>query len=121
MKKLIFSLLLFVPVFASAEHIDVIKFQLADGCAFSEYLEIRNDFNEWAEPYGYSSSIAVPLQNDDLESYYWIGTSANAAAFGKIWDTWRDALSDPDSTESKLWVRFQACSINLERRGYDLY
>ena len=121
MKKVLITLLLCVPMIASAEHIDVIKFKLNDGCSFGKYMEIVNDFNEWGESNGYNARIAVPLQNDDLESWYWIGTSANAAAFGKTWDTWRDALGDADSTEAKLWARFQECEVNLERTGYDLY
>jgi len=57
----------------------------------------------------------------DLESMYWIGTAKNAAAFGAAWDTWRDALSDPNSIPAKLWARFQVCAVNLERHGYDVY
>jgi hypothetical protein len=63
----------------------------------------------------------MPLQNDDLDSMFWIGTAENAAAFGAAWDTWRDALGDPESVPSKLWVRFQNCSENVARYGYDIY
>ena len=122
MKKVIFSMLLCVPMAASAEYMDVIKFKLINDCSFSEYMEIANDFNKnWGESNGYLSRVAMPLQNNDLESLYWLGTTKDAASFGKAWDTWRDALSDPESTPAKLWERFQACSVNLERRGYDIY
>jgi hypothetical protein len=52
---------------------------------------------------------------------FWVGRSKDAATFGKAWDTWRDGLSVPDSLASKLWARFQACTTNLSRRGYDAY
>ena len=121
MRKMILALMLYLPMAASAEYMDVIEFEILEGCSFDEYMEIVNDFNKWAGDYGYSASIAMPLQNEHLVSMYWLGTTKDAATFGKIWDTWRDALSDPDSTESKLWSRFQACSDNLGRWGYDIY
>ena len=122
MKKLLLLILFLTPTLASAEYMDVIRFKLTDQCSFSEYLEIKNDFNsQWGEANGYISSIAMPLQHDDLESMYWIGRTENAAAFGAAWDTWRDALGDPDSVPAKLWARFEVCSENLSRRGYDIY
>ena len=122
MKKLILALLLCIPMAASAENMDVIEFKLLDGCSFEKYMEIVNDFNsDWGEANGYKASIAMPLQNENLVSMYWLGTTKDAATFGKAWDTWRDAQSNPESVEAKLWARFQACSINLGRSGYDIY
>ena len=122
MKRLLLLILLMSPAFASAEYMDVIKFKLTENCTFPQYLAIAHDFNtQWGESNGYISRVAMPLQNDDLESMYWIGTAANAAAFGTAWDTWRDALSDPNSVPAKLWARFQVCSVNLSRHGYDIY
>jgi len=122
MKKLLLLILFLTPTLASAEYMDVIRFKLTAQCSFSEYLEIKNDFNsQWGEANGYISRVAMPLQHDDLESMYWIGTTENAAAFGAAWDTWRDALGDPDSVPSKLWARFEVCSENLSRHGYDIY
>ena len=121
-KKLILAMLLCVPMSASAEYMDVIEFKLIDGCSFDKYMEIVNDFNEnWGEALGYTARVAMPLQNENLESMYWLGTTKDAATFGKVWDTWRDALSDPDSTPAKLWERFQDCEVNLARWGYDIY
>lgn len=34
---------------------------------------------------------------------------------------WRDGLSDPDSVPAQLWARFQDCSTNTSRTGYDIY
>lgn len=122
MKKAILALFFFVPIAASADYMDVIEFKLNDGCSFGKYMEIVNDFNStWGEKNGYTSRVAVPLQNENLVSMYWLGTTKDAATYGKAWDTWRDALSDPESTPAKLWERFQACSTNLGRWGYDLY
>ena len=50
---------------------------------------------------------------------FWVGRSANAAAYGQAWDTWRNDLKDPTSVASKLSALFQACSTNIGRRGYD--
>ena len=121
-KIITLALLFFVPMVASAEYMDVIEFELNDGCSFGKYMEIVNDFNkDWGEANGYKSRVAMPLQNDNLVSMYWLGTTKDAATYGKAWDTWRDALSDPDSTPAKLWERFQACSTNIGRWGYDIY
>ena len=122
MKKLLVLILFLSPTLASAEYMDVIKFKLTGECTFAEYLQIKDDFNaQWGKNNGYSARVAMALQNDDLESMYWIGTAENAAAFGAAWDTWRDALGNPDSVPAKLWARFEVCSTNISRRGYDIY
>lgn len=122
MKKLLLTILLLTPALASADYLDVIKFKLTENCSFSEYMVIVQDFNtQWGESNGYNSRIAMPLQDDDLGSMYWMGTAKNAAAFGAAWDTWRDALGDPESLPSKLSERFQVCSVNISRHGYDIY
>ena len=89
--------------------------------SFEQYMAIVEDFNDWGKGYGYNAKIAVALQSNNLTSYYWLGTSKDAATFGAAWDAWRDALSDSESTPSKLWARFRECTVNLGRRGYDLY
>ena len=106
---------------ASAEHWDVIAFEMTGKCTFPEYMEIVGDFNIWGAQYGYSAKVAQPLQSDNLTTYFWVGSSANAAAFGAAWDAWRDDLADPKSTPSKLWARFQNCSTNMQRQSYDVY
>ena len=122
MKKYILALLLLLPMTASAEYMDVIEFKLNDGCSFNKYMEIVTDFNsKWSEALGYTASVAMPLQNDNLASMYWLGTTKDATTFGKVWDTWREALNDPKSTPARLWERFQECSVNLRRSGYDVY
>lgn len=121
MKRLLLAILLCIPFSASAEHMDVIEFKMVEGCSWDKYMQIVEDFNEWGKGYGYNAKVAVPLQNDNLVSYYWLGTSKDAATFGKAWDAWRDGLSDPDSAPAKLWARFLECSENLGRWGYDVY
>ncbi len=121
MKRLLISVMLLLPLTAFGAHMDVIEFELLEGCSFSKYMEIVGDFNQWGESYGYKAEIAVPVQSDNLTSMYWLGTSANAASFGKTWDAWRDAMDDPDSEPAKLWARFLICEENITRNGYDLY
>ena len=121
MKKLLVSAMLLLPLSALGDHMDVIEFRLLEACSFPKYMEIVSDFNEWGKEYGYTAEIAVPLQSENLTNMYWLGTSANAASFGKTWDAWRDALDDPDSEPAKLSARFSDCEENLGRRGYDIY
>ena len=122
MKIALIAALLLFPLSAAAEHMDVIQVTLKEGCTVAQYAAIKDDFNEqWGKHNGYLAEIAAPLQNDDLVSVFWLGRSANAAAFGKAWDTWRDALMDPKSMESKLNVRFNKCSDNSSRSSFDLY
>ena len=121
MKKILVAAILLLPLQVSAEHMDVIQFKLHDDCSFDKYMAIVADFNEWGKAYGYQAKVAFPIQNDDLDHLYWLGTSANAAAFGKAWDAWRDALGDANSVPAKLSVRFAACNTNVSRTGYDLY
>lgn len=121
MKRILLVIAFLAPLSVSADHMDVIEFKMLEGCSFDKYMEIVNDFNEWGKDYGYNARVAVPLQNDNLISFYWLGTSKDAATFGKAWDAWRDGLSDPGSAPAKLWVRFQECTVNLGRSGYDVY
>ncbi|MBT8099496.1 MAG: hypothetical protein KJO82_07080 [Gammaproteobacteria bacterium] len=121
MRKILIAVALLLPLQAIAEHMDVIEFKLQEGCSVSKYMAIVTDFNKWGKSVGYNAKIAVPLQSHNLESWYWLGTSANAAAFGKAWDTWRDALSNAESDPAKLQARFAECSENLGRRSYDVY
>lgn len=121
MKKIVLIALLTMPLPAFAEHMDVIEFKMLEGCSWNQYMEIVKDFNVWGKKYGYNATVAVPLQSNNLTSMYWLGRSADAATFGKAWDTWRDAQADPDSTPAKLAARFAKCTENLGRRGYDVY
>jgi hypothetical protein len=109
------------PMSAFAEHMDVIGFEMTGQCTMAEFMQIVGDFNRWGEEHGYHAKVAAPLQSDDLTTYYWLGTSANAAAFGAAWDARRDALPDAKSTPAKLWARLQKCSKNTRRDGYDVF
>lgn len=121
LKKLVLTAAMVVPFTASAGHMDVIESEFVNDCGMEEYMPIVADFNKWGEAYGYKAEIALPLQSNNLTHYFWIGTSANAAAFGGAWDAWRDGLSDPKSAPAKLQARFDECSVNLSRRSYDLF
>ena len=122
MSRFILILALLLPMSALADYMDVIEFKLKEDCSFDKYMEIVNDFNDdWGKKNGYRAEIATPVYSNNLVNMYWVGRTKDAAAFGKAWDTWRDALDNPDSSPAKLWARFQACEINLGRRGYDVY
>ena len=121
MKRILLIAFLSLPLPALADHMDVIEFNLADGCSFSKYMEIVADFNDWGNDYGYHAEVAMPIQSDNLVSRFWLGRSADAATFGKAWDVWRDAQSDPKSTPAMLQARFDDCSDEIGRRGYDIY
>ncbi len=126
MKKLLSIALIAAPLLAfstpaSAEHWDVIGFKLKEGCSVAKYTAIVKDFNVWGAEHGYQAKVGWPLQSDNFEVNYWVGTSANAAAFGAAWDAWRDALSDPKTTAAKLQARFSECSENVVRNSYDAY
>ncbi len=122
MKKLLIAAVLLVPNTAIAsEHMDVIEFKLVEGCTLAKQLEITKDFNKWGKAYSYHAKIAAPLQSGNLNSYFWLGTSPNAASFGAAWDAWRDAQSNQKSEAAKLQARFSACEVNVGRRSYDVY
>lgn len=113
---------LLVPLLGSAEYLDVIQVELKEGCDFNRYVAIKNDFNEtFGSRNGYHAEVLMPLQSEHLATLFWVGRAANAAAFGKAWDAWRDGLADKKSVSAKLWSRFQKCSTNISRQGYDIY
>jgi hypothetical protein len=122
-KNLLLIVALFaLPLSAGAEYMDVIQVTLNDDCSVQQYVQIKNDFNEqWGKNNGYRAEIAVPIQNDDLVSIFWVGRAASAAAFGAAWDAWRDALPDSGSVAAKLRARIQKCSVNQSRSSYDIH
>lgn len=119
MKKLIAAALLLMPMASLAEHADIIEFKLT--CDWDEYIAIVRDFNAWGKDHGYQTEIAVKHFHPNPETLIWSGRSASAKAFGKAWDTWRNALADPESVPSKLNARFGKCSDIVSRRSYDVY
>jgi hypothetical protein len=122
MKKIIAMAMLALPMGAAADHLDVIDIKLKEGCDLAKFVQIAHDFNaQWGASHGYRAEVAVPLQGSDLESMRWIGRSKDAESFGKAWDAWRNEITDPATVAGKLAVRFGACSINIARRGFDLY
>jgi hypothetical protein len=128
MKKsvLIATFLLLVPFLlalpAAAGHLDVIQVKLREGCSLAQYLSIVKDFNaQWGQKNGYTAELAVPIQNDDLVHVFWLGRTADTAAFGRAWDVWRSEITDSASVAGKLNARFTGCSENVSRNGWDLY
>lgn len=75
---------------------------------------------QWGKSHGYQAEIASAVQSEDLVSVYWLGHTASAEAFGRAWDAWRTELSNPKSVAGKLNERFEKCTDNTGRRGYDL-
>lgn len=122
MKKLLLAAIVLMPSSLWADDLDVIAFELNDDCSLAQYLAIKDDFNsQWARKYGYRAEIAAPLQSPDLATYYWVGRSESAEAFGKAWDAWRDQIANPDSVAGKLAARFAECGSEVDRRSYDVY
>jgi len=123
MRRLLTTALLLVlaPLAASAEYLDVIQAKLKEKCTVATYVAAKNDFNEqWGKSHGYQAEIATAVQSESLGTVYWLGHTASAEAFGRAWDTWRNELSNPKSVASKLNERFEKCTENTARRGYDL-
>ena len=112
---------LLAPISASAEHMDVIGMEMTGACTPAEFMAIVKDFNQWGKKYDYAAKVATPVQSDNLATTYWLGTSPNAAKFGAAWDAWRDGQADGNSTPAKLQARFNKCSKNTSRNGYDVF
>jgi hypothetical protein len=122
MKKLLLIAALLLPGPAMANSLDVITSKLKAGCTFQTYLGITRDFNEtWGKANGYTAEVLLPVHSPDSSMVVWVGNTASAQAFGKAWDTWRNALANPNSVEAKLQARFDACSTQISRASYDSY
>ncbi len=123
MKKILAVLILLLPTSLLADHLDVIPVTLQEDCSLGTYLAIAKDFNEqWGKENGYIAEVAVPIQSDTLDRMFWLGRSANAAAFGAAYDKWIAESADPNTTAGKLWRRLQDCQEPLTaRRGYLLH
>ena len=119
MKKLIALFLLALPMAAQADYVDVISAQLNPGCTMDKYLQIVQDFrDQWGDARGYKVEVLVPAQSRDLGTFYWVGRVSTAEAFGKGFDAWVAAQSDPNSAPAKLMARFRECTASESRAGY---
>lgn len=117
--KLAIAALLFIPMTASAEYMEVLEQEFKEGCTVTKYQVIIDDFNEWAKDYGYQAKIASPLYSDKFSgTVYWIGTSKDGATFGAAYDAWLVGLKDPKSTPAKLDARFAKCTKLKSRRAF---
>jgi hypothetical protein len=121
MKRIIATMLLLSPMIAWANHIDVFEFKGNGSCTFNNYLAVVREFNQWGAKNDHKAEILVPIQSDILARMYWVGRRQSAAALGKATDTWCNAVADPNSLESKLLARLQACASNISRQGYETY
>lgn len=122
MKKLIVIAALLLPTAAYADTLDVITSRLKAGRTFATYRQITTDFNaSWGKSNGYTASLALPVHSATSDVIIWIGTTKSAETFGKAWDTWRNALADPESVPAKLQARFDACRTQVSRASYDTY
>jgi hypothetical protein len=113
--------LLATTTVANAEYMDVIAMQMKPGCTLQQFTAVISDFNKWGAQPGYNAKLAVPLQDQDLTTAFFVGTTKNAATFGAAWDAWRDGQADANSTPAKLQARFNECVTNKTRSGYDVY
>jgi hypothetical protein len=122
MKKLMLLFVLAFPIAAQADHVDVIAAKLNPGCDVAKYLQIVQDFRaQWADARGYRVEILFPLQSRDLGTFFWVGRSANAEAFGKGLDAWTAAQADSNSAPAKLMARFRECSTSESRAAFKTY
>lgn len=122
MKKLLLIAAMLLPASAMASTLDVITSKLKPGCTFPTYMAITKDFNDnWGKAHGYNATLMLPVHSPDSSMIVWVGTTASAEAFGKAWDVWRNAQSNPNSPEAKLQARFDACSTQISRASYDTY
>lgn len=122
MKKILGAILVLSASVSQADHLDVIAFTLNEGCSLPKYLEIVDDFNQWGEAYGYQAEIAAPLFNENLDTHYWLGRSADNETFGKAYDAWEAAQSDAASVPAKLNARFDECGEEDQaRRAYQTF
>jgi hypothetical protein len=116
------TMLISIPFYASADHLDVIQVELKEGCDFNKYLAIAKDFNKkWAKDYDYKAEILMPMQSNDLKSLFWVGRSSGAVAFGKTWEAWVSDLGKSGSVAAKISARFANCGNNMSRRSYGAY
>jgi hypothetical protein len=119
MKKLIALFVLAFPMAAQADYVDVIAGKLNAGCSVDKYLQIVKDFrDQWANERGYKVEILFPMQSRDLGTFFWVGRTSSAEAFGKGLDAWVTAQSDPNSAPAKLMARFRECTTSESRAGY---
>lgn len=119
MRKLAFAAaLLSASALSQAEHKDIIAFTMTGECTLSEYMEVVNDFNGWANKRGYSAQVFMPHDDNDLATYYWVGTSADFETFGKAYDEWMEGVMSGNSEPQKLNDRFAECVVNQSRSSY---
>jgi hypothetical protein len=107
---------------ASAAVVEVYQMKLKADCSFETLVGIKNEMNAgWGKANGYSAQILAPVHGMDLNSVYWVGTSATASVYGKVWDNWATGQFDPKSDAGKLGAKIAACVDTVNHLTYDTY
>lgn len=111
--------LLFVPLAASAQYLDVIGNELKEDCSLDEYLKVVEAFRGVmkAEGYSYTVEIAQPHSSENLSTIWWIGRTKDLVTYASDYTKWEMALAKPGSRESKVNDKLNDCSKNISRSG----
>lgn len=104
---------------AAAENYDFIAYKMRPGCSVESFMNTVTEFNKYIAPWGYQTTILMPRFSSSWDTWYWMGRTKDAATTNAAITRWNNALKDPNSTESKLMARFNACNEQISRSNYD--
>lgn len=113
--------LLATTTFAQAAYIDVIAIKLKPACTAGDFIKLGKAMNDWGKANDYTGEVLIQASGDQPTIMLWAGRSPSATAFGKAWDSWRNARDAGDPTVSKLNARWIECTEPVNRHGYDAY
>ena len=110
----IFSL----PVYATADVLDVLTVKLNKKCSVEQYQSIVDDINAHFKDRGWTAELLLPLHSQEQDSVFVVGRSSNVEALGRVIDYARAEQQEEGSTVSKLIAQAQKCGTLTSRASF---
>ena len=108
--------ILSLPVYATADMLDILTLKLKDGCSLGQLNKLVDDFNAYGKDKGGGQyEVLVPLHSDNQGVVFVVGRFPSVEAFGKENDQFRTEQMTDGSDANKLYKRAMECTTLTNR------
>jgi hypothetical protein len=113
--------LLLVSSIASAEYMHVVTFKLKPDCTRNEVGLVVYEAGQWGREMGLESRVAYPVYSGNPDENHWILSTRDSEAWGKAWNTWRNAIIAEDPLVTKINDAFEQCAERVRSEAFQVY
>jgi hypothetical protein len=108
--------ILSLPLYATADMLDVLTLKLQKKCSVEQLSQLNDDFNAYGKDKGAEYELLLPLHSPEQDVVFVVGRFPSAEAFGKMRDTFSAEMKQEGSDASTLSKRANKC-VDLTNRS----